>query len=201
MLTVRGGGSVTLPPAGAGDDEFNAALSGWSTLASSTGTADANSTVPGALYMAPSGGFPAYGIYKASPATPFTVTARITALVNDASEYSDMGLMLGEATPGKFIHGCLDVAYLGSFNLLGSYWPDPTTWSNNIGDGATVSGVPHYTRFVVNSTTNVDGYYSTNGTSWYQWLTAHDPGFTIGSVGLDIHGAGVSMTVDWIRFT
>lgn len=177
---------------------------------------DVDTTVPDSIYMEGVVGSNltySTGVYKPVPAMPFTVTALIENITNPASNYSDIGIMLGEATPGKFIHGCLDVAFIGQFNLYGSYWPNPTTWSNNIGDGHLVSGPPpvsHFSRFVVHSQTNVDGYYSTDvgldpddaGVTWYHWLSAYNPGFTIGSVGFDLHGggAGVSYSARW-RFT
>jgi hypothetical protein len=202
LLLGRGGGRWPAPNF---NEEFDAPVSpAWQALASSPGTYDVNSTSPGHLYMAGGSGTGAVGIYRSIPAMPFTVTAFISSNGLNNGEFSDVGLLLGEATPGKFIHGCWDVSVLGHFNVLGSYWPSPTVWSNNFSDFGNVgsTALAHYTRFVVHSSTNVDGYYSTDGVSWSQWLTAYNPGFTIGSVGLDMHApAGRACAVDWIRFT
>lgn len=153
LLTAAGSGGGIVTPETL-DEEFNHPLgSQWAVLAGAEGHFDVDDTVPGALFMG--GPEPAsYGIYKPIPPIPFTVTAKITEVVNDASGFSDMGIMLGEATPGAFIHGCWDVPFLGQFWLKGSYWSDPDTWEHNIQSGNFNMGgtaIPHYSRFVVNS--------------------------------------------------
>jgi len=196
------------------DEEFDRPLGGqWTKIeAGSTFDTDVNDTVPSCLYIGNITGGTTPGFYKPAPAIPFTVTAKIAALswpLNGTSPgIGDMGIMLGEATPGAFIHGCLDGAEVGFLCIVGSKWTNPTTWLTNI----PASGVnspsrcagfaymrPHYVRFVVNSTTNVDGYFSWNGRVWIQWLTAYNPGFTIASVGVDPHVGAVAF--DWLRFT
>lgn len=202
-LLIGGGTTTTLPPASF-DEEFNGPLSSaWHDFSTMVGSYDVNTTSPGHLYMAGAVGG-SLGIYRSIPTMPFTVTAFISDNGLSNGSFSDVGVVLGEATPGQFIHGCWDVSGLGHFNVLGSYWPSPTVWSNNFSDFGNVgsTALAHYSRFTVHSTTNVDGYYSTDGSSWSQWLTAYNPGFTIGSVGLDMHSvAGTHAAFDWIRFT
>lgn len=206
LLAVSSGSDSAPPVVPPFDEEFNSPLGAeWHELASSTGSWDVDDTVAGALYMSGEAPAASVGIYRSIPDIPFTVTAKITEVVNDASDFSDCGVMLGEATPGSFIHGCWDVAFLGDFTIIGSRWSSPTVWVTNIGshqDPGNVA-IPHYSRFVVNSQDDVDGFFSADGESWVQWLNAYNPPFTIGSVGLDLHNldSPTSMTVDWLRFT
>lgn len=203
LVPVGGGESFASTVETGPDFEFNAPLdSQWRLVDNGSAfVLDVNDTVAGNLYIEG----PGVGIVRPCPAIPFTVTARISAVDNDASTFSDCGVMLGEATPGAFIHGCLDVAILGHFTILGSLWASPYEWLQNIHDNPITLGgtppVPHYSRFTVNTQNDVDGYYSTDGSTWSQWLNAYNPPFTIGSVGLDLHGTGTSFAVDWLRFT
>lgn len=192
--------------------------------ASVTQSYDANTTIESCLYLETTdGGSKTPGLYWTSmPAAPFTVTACLASYANPTgpSVRADVGLMLGEATPGKFIHGWVDVAEDSYMTICGSKWTSPSTWSANIGDflnsgsgagsRARTPGLvlvrKHYSRFVVHSTTNVDGYFSFDGVLYTKWLTAYNPGFTIGSFGIDMHVgdavnyADCAVAVDWIRF-
>lgn len=206
----------------ASDDEFQDDLSAWTVIegGSPGGFAyDCNTTVEDSLYMEITNqGNHTGGLYKACPSLPFRVTAKIVAVSNPlgSSNRTDVGVMLGEATPGKFIHGCLDVAEDNYMTICGSKWNSPTSWNTNIGDflsggsgagnAVRVSGWgylrPHWTRFDVHSSTNIDGYVSWDGLLFTKWLSAYDPGFTVGSVGLDIHAgsAECAVAIDYIRF-
>lgn len=216
----------------AGDHEFTTALSGWAVIDSGASqTYDANSTIESCLYLQSSGNGVAHtsGIYK-SLATlgisiPFTVTAKIAGYANPmgASVRTDVGLMLGVANPtaGAFIHGVMDIAEDSYFVLVGSKWTNPTTYGVQIGDFMNAgSGAgsrartpgfalmqPHWLRYVVASSTNVTGYFSFDGLVYTKWLTAYNPGFTIGSVGIDMHvgtppnEVDCAVAVDYIRFT
>lgn len=191
--------------------------------ATATQTYDSNTTIPSCLYLQSAVGGKSPGLYWTSmPAAPFTVTACIASYANPtgASVRTDVGLMLGEATPGKFIHGVTDVAENSYMTICGSKWTNPSTWSNNIGDflnagsgsgsRARTSGFAllrrTYVRWVVHSTSNVDGYWSFDGILYTKWLSAYNPGFTIGSFGIDLHNgdatnyADNAVAVDWIRF-
>lgn len=209
----------------ANDEEFNStSLTGWSVIdASATQSYDANTSVRGCLYIESGGNGVAHtaGIYKAwAPSAGDIVTAKIAGYVNPggAGVFTDVGLMLGEATPGKFIHGWLDKAEDEYFCIVGSKWTNPTTWSTNIGDFTPATGSisralgfaylrSHYTRFVYNSATDIDGYFSFDGLVYTPWLTAYNPGFTIGSVGIDMHvgtppdEVQCAVAVDYIRFS
>lgn len=215
----------------AGDHEFTTtSLVNWAVIDSGASqTYNANTTVADCLYIQSAGNGVAHtaGIYKTlvnlSVTVPFTVTAKIAGYANPmgAGVFTDVGLMLGEATPGSFMHGWLDMAEDNYFCIVGSKWTSPTVWSANIGSflsGGSGSGSrsrtpgfvlmrPHWTRFVVNSSTNVDGYFSFDGLLYTKWLSAYNPGFTIGSVGIDMHvgtpptEVDCAVAVDYIRFT
>lgn len=205
----------------ASDEEFDAALSGWTVIDSgASGWAyDVDTTVRSCLYIeTPDVGAHTPGLYKATPSLPFRVTAKIAGYASALapSTRADVGLFLGAATPGNFIHGCLDVAEDDYMCIVGSKWTSPTVWSVNIGDflnGGSGAGSrsrapafsymrPHWTRFDVHSSTNVDGYVSWDGLVFMQWLSAYNPGFTVGSVGIDIHtdGSDAAVAIDSLRF-
>lgn len=213
------------PPAvpNVNDEEFTGALSGsWHVIDSgTTQTYDAGSTITSCLYIeSNSPGAHTNGVYKAwTPTAGAKVTAKIAGYANPlgAGVRTDVGLFLGEATPGKFIHGCLDVAEDDYMTICGSYWTSPTVWSNNIGDFLNAgSGAgsawrsqgfgylrPHWVRFVYNSSSSIDGYVSWDGLLFTKWLSAYNPGFTIGSVGIDMHvGTALNeVAVDYLRFS
>lgn len=214
-------GDIDIPVAGPWNDEFDGQLgSAWTRIASAATSdyiLDVDKTVRSCLYMksvsVASGSTP--GIMRPSPPIPFTVTAKVAAIgfETQTMSFQDLGICLLEATPGKFIHGAFDVGFAGSIATCGSIWTSPTVWSNNIGDTGFTPGsaldvagyammTPHYTRFVVNSPTSVDGYTSRDGKTWIRWLTAYNPGFTIGNIGIDYHApVGAQVAFDWFRVT
>lgn len=241
MAAARGGGGFLIeeddvpygphpdkPPTSphASDDEFTTVSastpSGWTIVEAGISgfDYDVNTSIESCLYMdITAQGAHTPGFYKACPSLPFRVTAKIAAYSNPlgTSNRTDVGLFIGEATPGKFIHGCLDVAEDNYMTICGSKWNSPTSWNSNIGDFLNSSSGagnqvrvqgwgylrPHWVRFDVHSSTNVDGYVSWDGLLFTKWLSAYNPGFTVGSVGLDIHAGDASecaVAVDYIRF-
>lgn len=185
-------------------------------------TYDVGKTIPSMLYFAsPGGGAHTPGFYWPTPPTPFTMIAKIGAITwtgrsGTGPGISDVGsVMLGENPPGAMLHGILDSADNGFLTPCCSKWSSPTVFVTNVGDspfvvGGTASGSgvrvagfalarPHWVKYVVRSTTDLDCYFSFDGRAWTKLLTAYNPGFTIGAFGIDPHGGDCAY--DYIRFT
>jgi hypothetical protein len=223
VQTYAGSGSVYVPglrgspdalPASpnAADDEFEA-LSGWTTLGA-LDTLNVTDVPSHAHLVKTTGGQFVDGIYKASPSTPFTVTAKVSDRIFD-TDYQMSGLMLLETSPGKLI--VFGARRHSSFNGLSwerSSWTNRTT---NAGADVDTTGMPTaggflvgrpflypYLRLVVTSSTSVTMQVSAAGLSWFTVYSAVNPGFTIGAVGLFLYSyAAVTNEAwfDWIRFT
>lgn len=205
------------------DDWFNGPSTmierGWNLIDSTQApyfAHDVDTTYPGALYMRQLGGGPTGtpGFYRPAPAIPFRSIGLMLELSVEATPFSfnDIGIWLGDATPTQFIHGCLDVGTANAMVYCGSYWPNLSTWSNNIGSiggpgssldkpGIVLASRPHLSRFDVRSATQVDGYISLDGAHWLKWLDNYNPGFTIANYGIDYHapaGAQVAWGGIWV---
>lgn len=225
-MTCRYGPRPDRPPdtAHAKDDEFTGtSLASWTAITSGTVSYDSNTSRESCLYASTgaAGASGSFILYKTIPTIPFKVILKVAGYGHNmaVSQRTDVGLLLGASTPASgFIHGALDMAEDYKFILGGSYWSDATTFVTNIGDyssGGTLSGRPwastghamlrpHWVRFDVNSQSDVDGYWSSDGLDWTCWLTSYDPSFTIATVGIDSHctsGQVTTASFDYIRFT
>lgn len=193
--------------AGTNDDEFDATLSGWTTLGS-LNTSVSNSDLKSHYHIArTTGGLAVDGIYKACPSIPFTMTAKLSAHVM-TTNYQSIGILIAEATPGKIngfslIHDSTQTmgAYLGH-----SAWTDRTHFGSVTNDRSVVRGMlPIYLRIVVHSSTNVDYAFSYDGLLYTTVASGNNPSFTVGAVGLWVTSFSGSASeegyFDWIRFT
>lgn len=202
-------GSPDIAPGGVNDDEFSA-LSGWTTL----GTLDTSNVTDLLSHWhavkTATGGQALFGIYKACPTLPFTVTCKLADFLMSAN-YQACGLLLAEASPGKLFH-CGPIFNTG-------YQPDYgyTKWTNNTSRSAAVDIAapllaggpwmmgPLYIRFVVHASNNVDVLLSKTGILFTAIATGIDTGFTVGSVGLAVGSETNSVKAeayfDWIRFS
>ena len=210
---ISGGGNLRVPglwaadraPASpsAYDDEFDAALSGWSALGT-LDISDANVT-PSHYHLQVSStpAWTVFGIYKAAPTPPFTVTTRITAAALTAN-YQRYGLMLLEASPGKLFE--FGNMYWSGYNNVGSgLWTNRTSRAAWYGDITQyVSIRPYYIRLVVVSPYSVVTQASLNGLVWYAVQNIL-PGFAFGNVGLlatsEDNSGALEAYFDWIRFS
>jgi hypothetical protein len=180
------------------DDEFDA-FAGWTTLGS---IATLNATdIPSCLHMAMtgSGTNTMNGIYKAAPATSFTVTCRISdKLVY--TNYQQYGLMVTETSPGKVF--AFGEGYVNGLCYEANLWTNITSRSeNNALSG--IGEVHPYLRLVVTSSSSVTCQSSLYGMVW-QTLWTGSPGLTPANVGLWLMGWGtppLDAYFDWIRFT
>jgi hypothetical protein len=185
------------------DEEFDAALSGW-TMLGSPGTFD-TSSVKSHLHLAVSapGAFQVHGGYKACPSFPFTVTARLTDYRNDAN-YQHHALMLTDSTPTKlFTWGPVFQSSEGTPEMIALNWNSRTSRGPGIEYPGTRQ-LPGYIAMVVNSSTSVDLWFSLRGLVWVQQAAAWNPGFTVANVGIAVTGndgdVACDMVVDWLRF-
>lgn len=202
-------GSADIDVAGTNDDEFNTTdtsdpMTGWTTLGTPTAH-DMNSTVKSHYYVkkAAAAGTNWCGIYKASPATPFTVTAKLSDNSYRAN-YNSAALFVGEATPGKML--CLQRGFNSTAGAIPwELFTNPTTFSSTyVASWANFTG-PIYLRIVVTSSTSIAAYVSGDGKVWTLIESGRNPGFTVGSAGLAVkseNGTYAAEAVfDWIRFT
>lgn len=195
------------------DDEFKTTTLGASWLTLGTPTAvDVNSTLRSHLYLKRnpvSSSSDISGIYRAAPAMPFTVTARLSDAVSGVINYQRGGqLLLGEAGgTGQFvsIETIHNGVTSGTLHVEVDKYSSRTSFGSNVSATAanTVSN-PVYLRAVVHSSTNVDYYYSEAGYLWTPLAIGHNPGFTIAIVGLGVDPEQTTYAAeavfDWIRF-
>lgn len=208
VQVASGAGSVVIPglkaspdvvPASpnAADDEFGA-LSGWTTL----GTLDVSNVTDFASHVhigRTAGAWRCDGIYKATPSTPFTVTAKLAdhLAIND---YRQAALFVGAATPGAAL--TFGPYFETSQKISRQLWGSPTSRTSYVMTAGAPG--PIYLRMVVTSSTDVVCWYSYSGLLYQLAFATTNPGFTIGSVGFvmsDYYGAKVEAAFDWIRFT
>ena len=198
--------SIDIRVAGTNDDEFDTTdttdpMTGWTTIQTPTAH-NINSTKKSNYYLKLNGAAGIYvaGIYKASPSLPFTVTAQVTAVVQDGN--SRAGLMIGEATPGKMFSLTWDGVQPHDRTFHTDLWTSPTVYGSSL-DSVDRGNWP-YLRIVCTSSTAVQAQCSRDGYIWFDMGTSKNPGFTIGSAGLIANRGTVPtvyLTSDWIRFT
>jgi hypothetical protein len=202
-------GSPDIQVAGANDDEFDTTdtsdpMTGWTTMGSPTAH-DINSTVKSHYYLKQTNATSALvGIYRAAPSTPFTVTVKVSDVAYSAN-YASAALFVGETTPGKMVR--LETQYgNGAYRISVERFNSPSAYVDNPYNAANLTGfAPLYLRMVVTSSTSFAFYWSRGGMVWSAVATGYNPGFTVGSVGLNLTVENSSNTCeaafDWIRFT
>lgn len=207
-------GSPDVRVAGTNDDEFDTTdtsdpMTGWTTLGTPTAH-DINNTVKSHYYLQKSAasGDVAYGIYKACPTIPFTMTAKLAA-ANITANFNSAGIFVAEAAPGKLLTFAMvhNSSAFGTAPNIGAHvdlWTNRTTYGSNV---TTKQGpdAPIYLRIVVTSSSNIAFYYSKDGMVWRLLQSGYNPSFTVGAVGLHVNAnnasAGVEALYDWVRFT
>lgn len=187
---------------------------GWTAIPSGTPNTINTNAAYSQLYMVANGGGGSstelQGIYMATPATPFTVTCKLTDANLSTSDQSSAGLFVGVAgASGAFMSICSYSTGGNYYQLFNRLYSNRTTASSNFDtQGALYGRPPLYLQMVVNSTTSVNLYYSYNGYCWFpisgSGIVNKNPGFTIGSVGLFVDAGDSTLPVqayfDWIRF-
>lgn len=190
------------------NDEFDAALSGWTTLGAPD-TLDANSTFKSNCYIQKNAGtgVNCVGIYKAyTPSAGDIWACKVTDTLSSTYDFQKAGgIFVGLATPGNMI-GVYWGLIGGSVNV--TVFSTPTTFTTNLFASGNTGWQANRTRpkyFAIryNSSTSIDLFTSVEGLVWLRVTTAFNPGFTIGSIGLFISvenaSTGVGAAFDWIR--
>lgn len=221
VTTIEGGssgattgyppGSADIPPvsANAKDDEFDGtSLVTWTNGPTAPTTFNRNSTRAHHAFLRSNGNTTnAVVVYQSTPSTPFTITTKIAAAHHGTNNYASVILTTASPTGSSPLY------------IVGPDSPSATTtqvdrqkWNTFATSGfSSASAVnfantrgPWYIKVVVNSTTSVDSFVSTDGYAWVQIEAAFNPGFTIGSMGLGVvEGSGPDMSayVDFFRIT
>jgi hypothetical protein len=211
-------GVEPVAPGGGSDLEFNSSTIGGTALGSPA-VIDADTTVKGALYIsaAASASFGMHGRYWTlaglSLSLPLTIDAEITDWENYGN-FSRHALLIAEATPGQTVglyveHTNGAAARLNSISIISSTTPTSgaayvdTQFADLDTDG--VQG-PVELRIVATSSSNVAYYYRPRGSVlWRTIRTGHNPGFTIGAIGVTSNpenaGFGVRSVWSHIRFS
>ena len=171
---------------GTPDTAFEFATSSLTGLTSegSGATVDANTTVPGDLYLKPGTGWSGYSYTPA--AMPWTAITKLDSF-SGRSNYAGSGLFVGVATLGAFeILGVGNGSVVGleiqKFSSLTVYVSSPAAVA--FASTFPYAVVPMYLAIVANSSTSVDFYASRDGRLWVGLLLAHNPAFTVAKVGL-----------------
>lgn len=201
----------------ANDEEFDAALSGaWTTHNGGTiAVLDADSTFPSHLYIEAVAGTTSdlQLVTKPAPAMPFTMTAKVAFALNNleaSNQFGAMGISIAESSPGEVMNLMTPSnQLLQNYNVEVSHWLTPTSYDTSPFFNPASSGysghAPAYLRMVVASSSDVSYYFSFDGLLWIARALNHDPGFTIGRVGLmlnrSVNNALTAAAFDWIRFT
>lgn len=185
--------------------EFDAALSGWSTMGTATAS-DADSTVPGHYYVykAATGTTNHTGIYRAVGTFPQTFITKLSDASVVAADYSRLGtFFVAEASPG--VMEAIYLTHNTDWTVAHERFTNPTTYSAAVGTNLKASGfqLPVYYAIVVNSSTDIDFWYSFGGRIWRKRTDARNPSITVGSFGIAVnpenatHGAAAAF--DYVR--
>lgn len=212
-------GSPDIDVAGVNDDEFNTTTGsgstppGWTITANTPTTLDVNTTALGHYYVkAPTAGAndKFYGLYKAAPSIPYTVTCQIsghTLLGSNAGVclgISDNSVLNGKAVEIEWYPGATTGVVSASYTTF-----VPGGGGNAVG-AATVSGptavglyFPCYLRAIVHAAGNIDLQYSRDGYVWRTLTTgnAYLSSATYVFIGINCDGQAVEAVFDWVRFT
>lgn len=165
---------------GAADTTFTFDSSDLSalTIFGSADSADANTTIPGHLYLSDNdGAFTGYTI-AASPA--FTAVMTVTDYILE-QDYQWIGLAHGNSGFTSYVWG--GIRYDSGRGARGIRIPSdvqfgPTQTSYVFG------GSPFYVAIRAASSTDVSMYYSRSGRLWFPIIVGDNPGFTVARVGI-----------------
>lgn len=178
--------------------ETNSAT-GLTLLSPTADVIDLDTTVPGHLYIKDNAsGTARCGYYASAPSMPFTAITKISG-DNVRSDYHQVGLFVGQSTPGTMKYIMHSRANRGVETETGT----PTGFTGAI-TTTPVTDVesPLWLAIVCNSSSDYDFLWSTNGYIWAYLTEAHNASLTPGSVGLffaanNTNGAGAAF--DFLR--
>jgi hypothetical protein len=146
-------------------------------------TCDANTTIPGHLFLEDNeSGENFCGVYATAPSAPFTVIAKMIGSVLKDSYAA--GVLIGSSTPGQF-----DIMAMqnNTRSMFGTHWNSPTSFSGTFVSGIQGINVPVWLAIRVNSNTDVDFLFSMDGYMWLKYQDSRNPSFTAAVVGIAIN--------------
>jgi hypothetical protein len=180
--------------------EFTASSLAALTALGTPDAEDANTSVPGAYYVADNAAATAWcGRHIAAPGVfPYTVVARVKAF-NPKVNYNAAGLWVGDATPKMSVVNVRAAARTPVHELF----TNPTTFSSLQATGAmTQLAAPFYLALAIASTTSVTSYVSSDGYVWERLASATNPAITITRVGIALkseNAGGTAAAFDYLR--
>ncbi len=200
-------GHPDIPKYGPWDKEFDRGMPSGYTVTNAPTAWDCNKTVPGHLFMNVAADNTIHWITWPSPATPFTVICKLSALEwypATANNSQQPSLIISTATPNTGSAHTLGIWTIGDGTANTRPQAAGTSLASTPGYGL---HPPVYLKIVATSNTNVASYFSFDGILWTLISSGVNPGFTIGSMGLQgrITGsapsAGNKMAWQFLRVT
>lgn len=179
---------------GAGDDpiadvfgtpttafEFDTtSLTGLTAYSPTPDVVDIDTTIPGHLYIKDNAaGVARCGYYASAPTAPFTAICKVSD-GNVRSDYHQIGLAIGQATPGTMN----SIQWSTAARKVETEVQTPTGFTSALANALSDIQTPLYLAILVNSSTDVDFLYSYGGRIWAYLTEARNPSITIGSVGV-----------------
>ncbi len=197
----------------AASDEFDYNASGTPTGWTSFNTPDTLNTndVKSQVHIAKAaggGGDRFYGIVKAAPGVPFTVTAKFSDVKVDVNPIAAY-LFVADGAPAGSIKGvgvglqCVSGLPVVNVQHWSGTYDIPVAGGSGLAQVAGVGHSPIYLRIVVHSATNIDFLYSHGGLIWIVALTGVNYLTAASYVGLSVNNqdGAAEAVIDWIRFS
>lgn len=213
-------GSPDKDVAGTNDDEFNTTTGsgstppGWTITANTPTTLDVNTTALGHLYIkapTPGANDKFYGLYKAAPSIPYTMTAQISGhdLAEGANNagvcmaVSDSSTLNGKTVMIEVYSGTPGIASASYTALVPGGGGNATGGAGLNGPTARRFAYPFYLRAIVHAANNIDLQISRSGYIWEPLTTgtAYLAAATYVFIGVNTDGQIVNAVFDWVRFT
>lgn len=181
-----------------------AGILGLTQLGSSPTTENADSTVPDNYYIAlnAAAGVNWKGRYTTFT-VPFTAITYVTAFAGFGT-FQAAALFIAEAAPGAMHTFGPRATSDRIANMQLVSWTGPTGTGSDLGAYLAPLGyTPMWLALKVNSSDDVDSYFSANGYVWTRFVNDTNPTYTVGSVGVAVNvesaSQGVAAAFPWLR--
>ena len=182
--------------------EFStSSLTGLTAMATAADAEDANTTMPGMLYIKRNGSatYRWVGRYATPPSEPFTAITKVHAL--PVANFNKAALFVGVATPGNMDLLC--VIQDGTARRFTVERDSQTAFSSTVGSAFFYPDSPVWLAIKASSSSSYDYLYSTDGYAWRTVVAARNPSLTIASLGLavnpDSSGTAMWAFFDYLR--
>lgn len=167
------------------------------TALGSPDTEAAHSVIPSHLYlMDDASGYAWCGRYLTIPSAPFTAITKVIS--NAAFNWNAAGIFISASLPGN-----MDALFWGTGTKeVRVERVTPSAFGSTVYDGPTSTPATMWLAIRVNSTTDVDYLWSTDGWTWRKSVDSRNPGLTLASLGLAMkseNAAGHAAGFDYLR--